>query len=440
MKAFAMLILILLALAVLAFFIVLALGIRLINRSGKEAIVKVFFGKDASVPTLITPSLARAFRTAPTGSSFAVKTSKTPEAMTGYERIEAAMTFGKLDRVPVAPFLLHHVARVTGLSVSEFLFDFKKARAAGRVAFDIYGQPDMVSWFPGAGHLIFGGEKLLFGTDWVIQEDAPAQIVEHKQWEVSDYDRLIELGMSKTMLKRPPEGWLPFVRAARYIRSELRYWRRVRRVAGWVGAVTVFPFEILSWKRSLEEFMVDTFKVPDKILAASDFLADGLVALAKLQGYFTGLKRVFFDCNRASASFISPGVFERLVLPSVKRMVEGLVRDGFEILFHLDTDWVPMLPFFKQFPKGRYIVELENTDIRKAKEILAGHMCVKGNISSTLLSLGTPDEVEREARSLIDDLAPGGGFILASGCEVPLDAPLENVRALINAAKKYGTY
>jgi len=280
----------------------------------------------------------------------------------------------------------------------------------------------------------------LFGTDWVLKEDAPVQIVEHKQWEVSDYDRLIEQGLSKTMLKRPPEGWYPFIRAARYIRQELRHWTRVRKAAGWVGAVTVFPFEILSWKRSLEEFMVDVFKVPDKIIEASDFMADGLVALAKLQGNFTGLKRVFFDCNRASATFISPANFEKLVLPSLKKMVESLVADGFDILFHLDTDWVPMLPFFRQFPPGRYIVELEHTDIRKAKEILQGHMCIKGNISSTLLSLGTPKEVELEARNLIEDLAPGGGFILASGCEVPIDAPLANVQAMINAAKKYGMY
>jgi uroporphyrinogen-III decarboxylase len=129
-----------------------------------------------------------------------------------------------------------------------------------------------------------------------------------------------------------------------------------------------------------------------------------------------------------------------MVLPSLKKMIKNLIADGFDILFHLDTDWVPMLPYFRQLPSGRYIVELENTDMRKAKEILAGHMCIKGNVSSTLLSLGTPREVEQGARNLIDDLSPGGGFILASGCEVPIDAPLENVQSLINAAKKYGNY
>lgn len=430
----------LLALLIVAALAALGLGIHLIRKSGKTDLVRLFFGRKATAPALVTPGLIRAFLTAPPGSAFQQVPKTNGESMTGLQRIEAAITFGKLDRVPVAPFLLHHVARTMGLTVQEFLFDFNKSRLAGRAAYDLYGKPDMVSWFPGAGHLLFGGERLLFGTDWVVMEDAPVQIVERQQWEVADYDRLIEQGISKVMLTRPPEGFLPFLRAARTIRQEIRYWTKVRRAAGWVGAVTVFPFEVLSWKRSFEPFMVDIFKVPDKILAASDFLADGLVALAKLQGYFTGLRRVFFDCNRASATFISPANFEKLVLPSLQRMVESFVADGFDILFHLDTDWVPMLPFFRRFPPGRYIVELEHTDIRKAKEILAGHMCIKGNISSTLLSLGTPDEVEREARNLIEDLAPGGGFILASGCEVPIDAPLENVRAMIGAARKYGRY
>lgn len=67
----------------------LGIGVVCIRRSGKRAIVTMFFGKDAPVPRLITPSLVGAFRTAPMGSSFGPKTSRTAEGMTGYERIEA---------------------------------------------------------------------------------------------------------------------------------------------------------------------------------------------------------------------------------------------------------------------------------------------------------------------------------------------------------------
>ena len=363
-----------------------------------------------------------------------------PERLTSLERIDRAMTFGPLDRVPVAPFIQHHVATATGISVRDFLFDFRKSKKACRQAFEIYGGVDMVTWFPGSGYLVHGGERILFGTNWVFKDGKPIQILEEKQWEVSDYDRLIEEGISTTMIRRPPEGILPYIKAALHYRSDIRYWERVRKVAPWAGSVAVMPFELLSWKRSLTPFLTDIFRYPDKILRASEFLADGLVEVARLSSLFTGLKRVFFDCNRASATFISPRIFKKLVLPPFKRMVRALVNDGHEILFHLDTDWAPMLPFFLELPRGRYIVELENTDIRKAKEILKGHMCIKGNVNSTLLRLGSPAEVTGEVRNLIDDLAPGGGFILGSGCEVPLDAPLENVQAMIGAVKKYGWY
>ena len=362
------------------------------------------------------------------------------ETMSPIERIRAAIEHRIPDRVPVAPFILHHVARVTGITIDEFLFDFRKSRTACRQAYDIYEQPDMVTWFPTPGYILFGGEQLLFGTEWIFKQDQPAQILEKQQWEVEDYDRLVEEGIARKMLRRPAEGLGKFLRSGLQFRNERSYWEKKRRVSSWIGSVTVMPFEWLSWKRSLVPFITDIHRHPDKILRASDFVADGLVELAKIQCTFSGLKRVFFDSNRASASFISPKVFEALVLPSLKRMVSALVEDGYEILFHLDTDWVPMLPFFLEFPKGRYIMELEHTDIREAKRILKGHICIKGNISSTLLRLGSPEEVEDECRKLIEDLGEGGGFILGSGCEVPFDAPLDNVLAMIRSVRKYGWY
>jgi uroporphyrinogen decarboxylase len=45
--------------------------------------------------------------------------------------------------------------------------------------------------------------------------------------------------------------------------------------------------------------------------------------------------------------------------------------------------------------------------------------------------------VMEECRRQIDDLAPGGGYILAPGCEYPPNIPLTNAIALVNAAEKY---
>ncbi len=56
------------------------------------------------------------------------------------------------------------------------------------------------------------------------------------------------------------------------------------------------------------------------------------------------------------------------------------------------------------------------------------------------LPLGTPKDIEKEIKSAMDDAKPGGGFILATGCDVSPKTPMENMRAFMNAARKYGKY
>jgi uroporphyrinogen-III decarboxylase len=52
---------------------------------------------------------------------------------------------------------------------------------------------------------------------------------------------------------------------------------------------------------------------------------------------------------------------------------------------------------------------------------------------------GGPEDVKEYCRKLIEVCAPGGGFILAGGAHVDKGNP-ENLRAMMAAAKEYGTY
>ncbi len=74
------------------------------------------------------------------------------------------------------------------------------------------------------------------------------------------------------------------------------------------------------------------------------------------------------------------------------------------------------MPYLKELPGGKCICQLDSrTDIFKTKEILKGHMCLMGDVSPTLLSLGTPQEVEDYCRKLIDVVGEGSGFIVGVG-------------------------
>jgi uroporphyrinogen-III decarboxylase len=75
------------------------------------------------------------------------------------------------------------------------------------------------------------------------------------------------------------------------------------------------------------------------------------------------------------------------------------------------------------------------TDIFRAKRILAGHMCLLGDVPPALLTLGTPAEVREYCDRLLSEAGPDG-LILAMGCAVPPDAKVENVKALVESSSR----
>ncbi len=57
-----------------------------------------------------------------------------------------------------------------------------------------------------------------------------------------------------------------------------------------------------------------------------------------------------------------------------------------------------------------------------------------------VLPHGTPDDVRREVRRRIKDLAPGGGYIAAAVHCIQPDVPPENILAMCDEVAKAGRY
>ena len=52
----------------------------------------------------------------------------------------------------------------------------------------------------------------------------------------------------------------------------------------------------------------------------------------------------------------------------------------------------------------------------------------------------TPEFIKNYTKKLINEIAPGGGFILSSGHSINPAVKLENFLAMHETLKKYGTY
>ncbi len=140
-----------------------------------------------------------------------------------------------------------------------------------------------------------------------------------------------------------------------------------------------------------------------------------------------------------SCQLLSPEMYEEFVAPYHRRLVNKFSRgevSGIHMCGHV-THLIPTIRRLfhpKQWDFGYPI------DPYWAKEVVGDDCVLMGNVSPILLAKGTPEEVEAEARRCLDAVAPGGGFILMDGNNIPGDAPIENVKAMIRVAHAHGRY
>ena len=61
------------------------------------------------------------------------------------------------------------------------------------------------------------------------------------------------------------------------------------------------------------------------------------------------------------------------------------------------------------------------------------------HICGNTMMLGTPDEVRDEVMRDIAACADSpNGYIVSTGCDIPVDAPVENIYAFMDAVREYG--
>ena len=92
----------------------------------------------------------------------------------------------------------------------------------------------------------------------------------------------------------------------------------------------------------------------------------------------------------------------------------------------------------KDIPPGKCIYWFERTDLVKAFEVLGDRVALRGNLSPSMMSTGTPDDVDAAVKHLVEKVwKRGGKLILEHAFGTPDETPVENVRAMFSAARSY---
>jgi uroporphyrinogen-III decarboxylase len=76
-------------------------------------------------------------------------------------------------------------------------------------------------------------------------------------------------------------------------------------------------------------------------------------------------------------------------------------------------------------------------DLDRIAAVMGGRVVLIGNVNPMLIRAGTPEDVRRATRAVLERLAPCGGLIVQDGNNIPPGSPLANINAMMEAAERY---
>lgn len=377
------------------------------------------------------------------------------EAMTSIERNLTIMSLKEPDRVGIWPLIDFMPAEyLDNISIGDMMYDPVKAQwgyewlyhemggydigMAGGAMYMPYHNPfpDMFSAYyldwrlPGRSNPISVGPQLneaALNNPFLKAEDYDRILKEGWFWLANFNNDATMKDMQNTAKIAP--------KVAEYTE---KWWTELETPTFNDGASGP-PFDTLSTFRGATNFMKDTYRYADKIKAIMDKYNPDFIKMGDYGASQMGGKTLLVGASRASADFCNIKTFENLFWPYFKEMVTEYINRGYIVQMHMDTNWTDRLQYLLELPKGNLYMHMdERTDIFKAKEILGDHIAIQGNIKPALFTTGSPRHIEEATKKIIDGCKEGGGLFV--GSEIPDNAKLENLKAMIDTCKTYGAY
>jgi hypothetical protein len=206
------------------------------------------------------------------------------------------------------------------------------------------------------------------------------------------------------------------------------------------GAFCKAPFDTLGdTLRGTAPILKDMYRRPEKLLEALDIVADFTIQSVLSSPNLSNVFMVTYPLHKGADGWMSQKQFDTFYWPSLKKVMDALIQEGLIQHMFAEGGFDTRLDSINEFPKGSVCWYFDRTDMAKAKKILGAKCAIQGNVPSSLLVTGTPEDMKSYCRKLIEDCAPGGGYLMCAGC-TPDNPRLENVRAMYETVKEFGCY
>jgi hypothetical protein len=206
------------------------------------------------------------------------------------------------------------------------------------------------------------------------------------------------------------------------------------------GAFCKAPFDTLGdTLRGTTNIMKDMFQRPEKLLKALDVIADVTINNVLTSPGIGDTLLVSYPLHKGADGWMSQRQYEKFYWPFLKKVMDAFIKEGLVQMLFAEGSYNTRLSYVNQFPRGSVVWWFDRTDMAEAKRVLGKDCAIMGNVPSSMLVTGEPEQVKAYCRNLIETVGRDGGYILSQGsvAEFP---KLENLAAMVEAANEYGYY
>lgn len=325
--------------------------------------------------------------------------------MNSYERYMGMVKGEKVDIVPRIPVLMHFAADYINASYTDFARDYKVMCDANIALVNDHGidQLDVMS-DAYRETSAWGGEITYHET---TTPHCTAPLADSK-----DLSLLVTPDIYKSERLVNALDGIDFYKEFGYKKYS---------ITGWVEGPAAEAADVRGPEKFFMDMMLDesfACEVMDKCLGfAIDF--------AKVQ--------IEHGCDTiglgdAIASQAGPDLYERLILPREKILVDAIHQAGGLVRMHICGDTTPLLPGLSTL--GLDIIDIDwQVDVVEARKILGPKVTIAGNLDPVEDILrSTPDKIREGFRRIYNEI--GNPYFVNGGCEIPRGTPVDNLRAL----------
>ena len=150
------------------------------------------------------------------------------------------------------------------------------------------------------------------------------------------------------------------------------------------------------------------------------------------------------DLAYTESLLVSPKILRKHFFPWMEELAGIAHAAGMPFIMHSDGRlWQVLDDLIALGVNALHPIEAKAMDIYDLKRRYGQKLAIFGNVDlgyALTEGTGTPEAIRAEVRQQIKELAPGGGYGLASGAGLTRYVELENFLAMREALLEYGTY